>query len=153
MLCHQNTKNSPIVILIWFAVKRSSLKAAEQGLADAVDVFCESIGFQSRTNRTCTCSSQRTWVAIKVGHTEQLNNMGSSALAAKYGALSVDQRWIPDETGVKALAESGTVATLLPGAFYFLKETQQPPVALREHKTPNGDRDRLKPRHVSLLLI
>ena len=63
--------------------------------------------------------------------------MGGSALAAKYGALSVDHVEYLDETGVKALAKSGTVATLLPGAFYFLKETQQPPIALlREHNIP-----------------
>lgn len=111
-------------------------KAAEQGLADAVDVFCESIGFNLEQTERVFAAAKQHGLAIK-GHTEQLSNMGGSALAAKYGALSVDHVEYLDEIGVKALAESGTVATLLPGAFYFLKETQQPPIALlRKHNIP-----------------
>lgn len=72
--------------------------------------------------------------------------MGGSALAANYGATSVDHIEYLDLAGVKALSENNTVASLLPGAFYFLKETQQPPIELlREPQGADGDRDRLKP--------
>ncbi len=70
-------------------------------------------------------------------HAEQLSNMGGSILAARLGAKSVDHIEYLDEAGVKALAESGTCATLLPGAFYFLRETQMPPIALlRQYQVP-----------------
>ncbi|NMT18635.1 imidazolonepropionase, partial [Vibrio parahaemolyticus] len=68
------------------------------------------------------------------GHTEQLSNLGGTALTAQYNGLSADHIEFLDEQGVKALARSNTVATLLPGAFYFLRETQLPPIELlREH--------------------
>lgn len=75
-------------------------------------------------------------LAIK-GHTEQLSNLGGTALTAKYNGLSADHIEFLDENGVLALAQSNTVATLLPGAFYFLRETQLPPIELlRQHKIP-----------------
>ncbi|OAN18112.1 imidazolonepropionase [Photobacterium jeanii] len=110
--------------------------AAEQQLADAVDVFCENIGF---TNAQC----QRVFIAAiehglsLKGHTEQLSNQGGSALAASMGATSVDHIEHLDQQGVNSLKHHGTVATLLPGAFYFLRETQMPPIAhLRAAEVP-----------------
>ncbi|WP_133408208.1 imidazolonepropionase [Parashewanella tropica] len=109
---------------------------AEQGLADAVDVFCESIAFNlEQTEKVLTAAKQH-GLKIKL-HAEQLTNQGGSELAAKLGALSVEHIEYLDEAGVKAIAESGTCATVLPGAFYFLRETQLPPIdLLRKHKVP-----------------
>ncbi|MGF1700189.1 imidazolonepropionase [Photobacterium makurazakiensis] len=101
--------------------------AAAENLADAVDVFCEGIGFSTAQCQRVFEAAQHHNLAIK-GHTEQLSNLGGSALAASMGALSVDHIEYLDEEGVVALANNGTVATLLPGAFYFLRETQQPPI-------------------------
>ncbi|MDF1655799.1 MAG: imidazolonepropionase [Coxiellaceae bacterium] len=109
---------------------------AEQQLADHVDVFCESIGFDLSQSQQVLQAAHTHNLAIKM-HAEQLNNLGGSALAAEYGALSCDHLEYLDEAGVKALAKAGTVATLLPGAFYFLKEAKKPPVdLLRQHKVP-----------------
>jgi imidazolonepropionase len=109
---------------------------AAQKLAQAVDVFCESIGFNlAQTEKVFACARHH-GLAVK-GHTEQLSNLGGSQLTARYHGLSVDHIEYLDQDGVQALAESGTVATLLPGAFYFLNETQRPPVeALRKHRVP-----------------
>ncbi|MEH0666083.1 imidazolonepropionase [Vibrio scophthalmi] len=109
---------------------------AEEQLATSVDVFCESIGFSlAQTERVFQCATAH-GLAIK-GHTEQLSNLGGSALTANYSGLSADHIEYLDETGVNALAQSGTVATLLPGAFYFLKETQHPPIeSLRQADIP-----------------
>ncbi len=110
--------------------------AAENQLADSVDVFCESIGFNlTQTERVFEAAKQH---GLKIkGHTEQLSNLGGSALAASYDALSVDHIEYLDEQGIQAIAQSGTVATLLPGAFYFLRETQKPPIELlRQYKVP-----------------
>ncbi|MDA0147689.1 imidazolonepropionase [Vibrio sp. LaRot3] len=109
---------------------------SEQNLATSVDVFCESIGFNLAQTEQVFIAAKQHGLAIK-GHTEQLSNLGGSALTARYQGLSVDHVEYLDEQGVKALAQSPTVATLLPGAFYFLKETQQPPIELlRQHKVP-----------------
>ncbi len=109
---------------------------AEQDLADHVDVFCESIGFNLQQTEQVLHTAQQLNLNIKT-HTEQLNNLGGSALAAQYNALSCDHLEFLDENGAKALAQSGTVATLLPGAFYFLKETQKPPIdLLRQYNVP-----------------
>ena len=107
-----------------------------ENLADAVDVFCENIAFNlEQTERVLTAAKQA-GLQIKL-HAEQLTNMGGSALAAKLGAKSVDHVEFLDEAGVKAISESGTCATLLPGAFYFLRETQLPPIdLLRQYKVP-----------------
>ena len=111
-------------------------RVAAEKLADSVDVFCESIGFTLEQTERVFQAAIKHGLSIK-GHTEQLSNMGGSALAANYGATSVDHIEYLDLAGVKALSENNTVASLLPGAFYFLKETQQPPIELlREHKVP-----------------
>ncbi|GAA3549068.1 imidazolonepropionase [Zobellella aerophila] len=103
--------------------------AAAEGLADAVDVFCENIAFSVEQCERVYAAAKEHGLAIK-GHTEQLSNLGGSAAAARAGALSVDHVEYLDEAGVRALAEAGTVATLLPGAFYMLRETQLPPIEL-----------------------
>ncbi|CCO50073.1 Imidazolonepropionase [Vibrio nigripulchritudo SOn1] len=110
--------------------------AAKENLADAVDVFCESIGFSLEQTQRVFEAAKTHGLKIK-GHTEQLCNLGGSKLAAEHGALSVDHIEYLDEEGVKAVAKAGSVATLLPGAFYFLRETQQPPIELlRQHNVP-----------------
>lgn len=107
--------------------------AAQENLTDSVDVFCESIGFNLEQTEKVFCAAKANGLAIK-GHTEQLSNLGGSALAASYNALSVDHIEYLDSVGVNALANSNTVATLLPGAFYFLRETQLPPIQLLREK-------------------
>ncbi|MGR5346191.1 imidazolonepropionase [Vibrio mediterranei] len=102
---------------------------AQHQLADAVDVFCESIGFNLVQTEKVFSAAKAHGLPIK-GHTEQLTNLGGSALAARYKALSVDHIEYLDKEGVLALSRSGTVATLLPGAFYYLRETQHPPIEL-----------------------
>ncbi|WP_428776165.1 imidazolonepropionase [Vibrio sp.] len=109
---------------------------AEQQLADSVDVFCESIGFNLEQTERVFQAAQKHKLAIK-GHTEQLSNLGGSALTARYHGLSVDHVEFLDQAGVAALADAGTVATLLPGAFYFLRESQLPPIdLLRQYQVP-----------------
>jgi imidazolonepropionase len=110
--------------------------AAEAGLADAVDVFCEHIGFSLAQTEQVYLAADQYGLAVK-GHMEQLSNLGGSALAANFGALSVDHLEHLEQEGIQALAHRGVVATLLPTAFYFLKETKLPPVAaLRKAKVP-----------------
>ena len=110
--------------------------AAHDNLADAVDVFCEGIGFSTNQCQQVFRAAQKHGLAIK-GHTEQLSNLGGSAMAARMGAMSVDHIEYLDNEGVAALAACGTVATLLPGAFYFLRETQMPPLdQLRQLNVP-----------------
>ena len=109
---------------------------AEQKLAEHVDVFCEGIGFSVKQCQCVFDAALTHGLGIK-GHTEQLSNLGGSALAASMGADSVDHIEYLDEDGVKSLAKHRTVATLLPGAFYFLRETQLPPIdLLRKHHVP-----------------
>ncbi|KJY83353.1 imidazolonepropionase [Vibrio galatheae] len=110
--------------------------AAEEKLASSVDVFCESIGFNLKQTEKVFQAAIDNGLAVK-GHTEQLSNLGGSALTAKYSGLSADHIEYLDEEGVIALARSNTVATLLPGAFYFLREKQLPPIEmLRHHQVP-----------------
>ena len=110
--------------------------AASEKLADAVDVFCEGIGFSPEQCKRIFTAAKEQGLAIK-GHTEQLSNLGGSALAARLGATSVDHIEYLDNEGVAALAACNTVATLLPGAFYFLRESQQPPIdQLRQLNVP-----------------
>jgi imidazolonepropionase len=106
---------------------------AAEGLVDSVDAFCESVGFSlAQTERVFT-AAKALGLPVKL-HAEQLSNQHGSALAARYQALSCDHLEYLDEAGVRAMAASGTVAVLLPGAFYFLRETQLPPLALlRQH--------------------
>ncbi|MFK0665482.1 imidazolonepropionase [Aeromonas salmonicida] len=110
--------------------------AAEVGLADAVDVFCEHIGFSLAQTEQVYLAADQYGLPVK-GHMEQLSNLGGSALAANFGALSVDHLEHLDQEGIQALAHRGVVATLLPTAFYFLKETKLPPIAaLRKAHVP-----------------
>lgn len=110
--------------------------AAQAGLADAVDVFCEHIGFSLAQTEQIYLAADQYGLAVK-GHMDQLSNLGGSTLAAHFGALSVDHLEYLDPAGIQALAHRGVVATLLPTAFYFLKETRLPPVdALRRAGVP-----------------
>lgn len=108
----------------------------EAGLVDAVDAFCERIGFNLSQTERVFKKAQEMGLPVKL-HAEQLSNQHGSALAARYHALSADHLEYLDEDGIKAMAESGTVAVLLPGAYYFLRETQLPPIdLLRKHNVP-----------------
>ena len=109
---------------------------AEEKLATSVDVFCESIGFNLAQTERVFEAAKKHGLHVK-GHTEQLSDLGGTTLTAKYNGLSADHIEYLDEIGVRELANSSTVATLLPGAFYFLRETQLPPIELlRAHKVP-----------------
>ena len=105
-------------------------------LAEAVDAFCENIGFTAaQTARVFECAA-RHGLRVRL-HADQLTDSGGAALAAHYRALSADHLEYASEPGVAALAAAGAVAVLLPGAFYFLRETRLPPIdALRRHKVP-----------------
>jgi imidazolonepropionase len=110
--------------------------AAREGLADAVDAFCESIGFSAAQIRRVFEAAKVHGLKIKL-HAEQLSNSHGAKLAAEFGAISADHLEYLDEEGVAAMAKAGTVATLLPGAFYFMRETKQPPIdLLRTHGVP-----------------
>lgn len=109
---------------------------AREGLADAVDAFCEGIGFSPAQTQRVFAAAQTAGLPVKI-HAEQLSNQHGAALAARFGALSADHLEHLDDAGVAAMATSGTVATLLPGAFYFMRESRLPPVeALREAGVP-----------------
>ena len=109
--------------------------AAEE-LADAVDAFCEGIGFTPAQTRRVFTTAARHGLRVKL-HADQLSDGGGAALAAEFGALSADHLEHTDERGVAALAAAGTTAVLLPVAYYFLRETKLPPVdALRRHRVP-----------------
>ncbi|MCE8024570.1 imidazolonepropionase [Billgrantia aerodenitrificans] len=110
--------------------------AAAEGLADAVDVFCEKIAFSVAQCERVFEAAEAHGLPIKA-HAEQLSNLGGSAMAARHGALSADHIEYLDEQGVNALHQAGSVAVLLPGAFHTLRETQLPPIAaLREADVP-----------------
>ena len=110
--------------------------AARAGLAEAVDAFCESVGFSPAQTRRVFEAARAHGLKIK-GHVEQLSNLHGAELVAEFGGLSADHVEYLDAAGVEALKRAGTVAVLLPGAFYFLRETQKPPVALlREAGVP-----------------
>ncbi|MDP8917033.1 MAG: imidazolonepropionase, partial [Pseudomonadota bacterium] len=109
---------------------------AEAGLADAVDAFCEGIGFTPEQTRRVFTAARAHGLPVKL-HAEQLSNQKGAALAAEFGALSADHLEHLDDEGVAAMARAGVVATLLPGAFYFMRETRAPPVdALRAAGVP-----------------
>lgn len=111
-------------------------QVAEQKLADAVDVFCEGIGFSPAQTRRLFEATQALGLPVK-GHVEQLSDLKGARLAAEFKALSVDHIEYLSEDDLPAIKASGTVAGLLPGAFYCLKETQLPPIqALFEHQIP-----------------
>ncbi|MBA4013926.1 MAG: imidazolonepropionase [Phenylobacterium sp.] len=100
---------------------------AAEGLADAVDAFCEGIGFSPAQTRRVFAAAQAHGLPVKL-HAEQLSNQHGAALAAEFGALSADHLEHLDTDGVAAMARAGVVATLLPGAFYSVRETRLPPV-------------------------
>lgn len=101
---------------------------AAEGLADAVDAFCEGIGFSPAQTRRVFEAARAHGLPVKL-HAEQLSNLNGAALAAAFGALSADHLEHLDAAGVAAMAQAGTTAVLLPGAFYFVRETQLPPIA------------------------
>ncbi|WP_343655839.1 imidazolonepropionase [Cupriavidus sp.] len=109
---------------------------AEEKLVDAVDAFCEGIGFSPDQTARVFEAAARHGLPVKL-HAEQLSNLGGAALAARHKALSADHLEHLDEAGVMAMAAAGTVAVLLPGAYYFLRDTHLPPLALlRQHGVP-----------------
>lgn len=108
----------------------------QAGLADAVDAFCETIGFTLAQTERVLAAAQAAGLPIHL-HAEQLSDMGGAALAARYRALSVDHLEYASAAGIAAMADAGSVAVLLPGAFYTLRETRLPPVDLiRRHGVP-----------------
>lgn len=110
--------------------------AHKDGLVDAVDGFCEGIAFTPDQIARVFDAARELGLPVKL-HAEQLSNLGGAALAAGYGALSADHLEYLDEPGVAAMAGAGTVAVVLPGAFYTLRETQAPPIDLfRAHRVP-----------------
>ena len=110
--------------------------AASEGLVDAVDGFCESVGFTPDQIEIVFEKAQALKIPVKL-HAEQLSNQGGAKLAARYQSLSADHLEYLDDEGVAAMAEADMVAVLLPGAFYALKETKKPPVEkLREAGVP-----------------
>jgi imidazolonepropionase len=109
---------------------------AREGLADAVDVFCEGIGFSPAQARRVLEAARTHRLPVKV-HAEQLSNLHGAQLAAELGAISADHLEYADEAAIAAMARAGTAAVLLPGAFYFVRETRNPPIELlRRHRVP-----------------
>ncbi len=105
-------------------------------LADAVDVFCENVGFSNEQTRRVFNAAKKHNLPVKC-HAEQLSNQQGAQLVAEFNGLSADHIEHLDEAGVKAMAAAGTVAVLLPGAFYFLRETKQPPIELlKQYQVP-----------------
>ena len=100
---------------------------AVENLATAVDAFCEGVGFTTAQTRRVFEAGRAHGLAVKL-HAEQLSNQHGAALAAEFGALSADHLEHLDAEGVAAMARAGVVATLLPGAFYFVRETRLPPI-------------------------
>ncbi|MGJ7494658.1 imidazolonepropionase [Variovorax sp. RT4R15] len=101
---------------------------AAEGLVDAVDVFCERIAFSLEETERVFQAAQALGLPVKL-HAEQLSDMGGAALAARYGALSCDHIEHLSQAGIDAMREAGSVAVLLPGAYYTLRDTQLPPIA------------------------
>ena len=119
----------------WICTDMLPALAAERW-ADAVDVFCETVAFSPAQTSRVFDVAQRLGLPVKL-HADQLSDYGGAALAARYGALSADHLEYASDAGAAAMAAAGTVAVLLPGAFYTLRETHAPPIAaLRRHGTP-----------------
>jgi imidazolonepropionase len=109
---------------------------AVEGLADAVDAFCEGIAFSVEQTAQVFARAQALGLPLRL-HADQLSNLHGAALAARFGALSADHLEYADEDGIEAMAGAGTVAVVLPGAFYFIREKQLPPIdAMRRHGVP-----------------
>ena len=121
---------------IEFLVYEGLPRANELGLVDAVDAYCEGIAFSPEELAPLFERAATLGLPVKL-HADQLSDCGGAELAAEFGALSADHLEYTSERGVRALADAGSVAVLLPGAFLTLRETQAPPVdALREHGVP-----------------
>jgi imidazolonepropionase len=127
-----------------------------EGLADAVDAFCEGIAFSPEQTARVFEAARAAGLPVKL-HADQLSDLGGAALAASFGALSADHLEYTSEAGVEAMAKAGTVAVILPGAFYTLRETQVPPIeSFRRHKVPMALASDVNPGSspiTSLLLI
>jgi imidazolonepropionase len=109
---------------------------AAEGLADAVDGFCEGVAFSPDQIARVFRAADKHRLPVKL-HADQLSDLGGAALAAEFGALSADHLEYASETGVRAMAAAGTVAVMLPGAYYFIRETHAPPIELfRRHGVP-----------------
>jgi imidazolonepropionase len=109
---------------------------AKEKLADAVDVFCERIAFDVAQTRRVFEKAKALGLPVKL-HADQLSDLGGAALAAEHGALSADHIEYSSDDGIREMKRAGTVGVLLPGAFYFLREKQLPPIeALRRHGVP-----------------
>lgn len=109
---------------------------AENHLLEAVDAFCDTIGFTYRQTEQVFQAAERHGLPVKL-HAEQLSNQNGASLAARYKALSADHLEYLTEAGVAAMAEAGVTAVLLPGAFYYLRNTQKPPIRImRDHHLP-----------------
>lgn len=107
-----------------------------EGLVDAVDVFCENIGFSVAQSERVFAAAGKLGLPVKM-HADQLSNIGGTQLAARHRALSVDHLEYLSEADIVAIKQSGTVAVLLPGAYYFIRETKLPPIALlRQYGIP-----------------
>lgn len=124
-----------------------------QGLVDAVDAFCEGIGFTPAQTRRMFEAARAFGLPVKL-HADQLSDLGGAALVAEFGGLSADHIEYSSEDAVRAMARAGTVAVLLPGAFHFLRETKLPPLAaLREHGVPMAVSTDLNPGTSPLLSL
>ncbi|MCC2973249.1 imidazolonepropionase [Massilia sp. IC2-476] len=109
-------------------------RLAQEGLVDAVDAFCERIGFSNAQTERMFLAARRLGLPVKL-HAEQLSDQQGAQLVARFGGLSADHLEHLSQASIDAMARAGTVAVLLPGAYYFLRETVQPPIAaLREAK-------------------
>ncbi|MDH3792944.1 MAG: imidazolonepropionase, partial [Rhodospirillales bacterium] len=109
------------------AVAAMMPEVARSGLADAVDAFCEAIAFSPEQTARVFEAAGENGLPVKL-HADQLSDLGGAALAARFAALSADHLEYTNEEGIAAMAAASTVAVLLPGAFYFLRETKVPPV-------------------------
>ncbi|GAA0708986.1 imidazolonepropionase [Dokdonella soli] len=126
---------------------------AREQLADAADAFCEKIAFTPEQTRRVFTKARELGLRVKL-HADQLSDLGGAALAAEFGALSADHLEYTSEAGVLAMAASGSVAVLLPGAFYALRETKLPPIdAFRTHRVPIAIATDLNPGTSPLLSL
>jgi imidazolonepropionase len=124
-----------------------------EGLVDAVDAFCEGIGFTPKQTRRVFAAARELGLPVKL-HADQLSDLGGAALCAEVGALSADHIEWTSEDAVRAMAAAGTVAVLLPGAFHVLRETKLPPIeALRAHGVPMAVATDLNPGTAPVLSL
>jgi imidazolonepropionase len=118
------------------AVCSTMLPKIAEGLADAVDAFCEGIAFSPEETALVFAKARELGLPVRL-HADQLSNLHGAALAARFGALSADHLEYADEQGIAAMAQAGTIAVVLPGAYYFIREKQAPPIeAMRRHRVP-----------------